>query len=68
MNGNIDDYVFESRCQKCDTLPVITPLIELKGPIEGTILIPGELRCVECFSYMTTTIRKRKDDEKSKKE
>lgn len=66
----IEDSVFESRCQKCGTLPTITPLAEFKGPIEGTLLLPGNnLLCSKCGLIMTTIVRKIRDDEKeSKKE
>ena len=68
MSFNIDDNVFESRCQGCDTLPTIIPLANLEGPIEGTLFIPENLRCVKCFAYMTTAVRKLRDEEKPKKE
>ena len=64
----IKDMVFDSRCQKCSAPIVITPLKELKGPIEGTIALPTNLLCAGCGAVMTTAVRKIRDDEKPKKE
>ena len=65
----IEDMVFESRCQKCDSSIVITPLAEFKGPIEGTLFFPdNNLHCAKCMAIMTTAIRKIRNDEKPEKE
>lgn len=66
----IEEMVFECRCQKCGTPPIVISLgdLEYETGIPGALLVPENLRCVKCFAYMTTTVRKIRDDEKPKKE
>jgi len=64
----LEETVVEIQCQKCPAPVTVTPIIEFKGPVKGTLYIPYLLYCAECGAVMTITRRKRRDDEKSKKE
>ena len=64
----IEDMIFECRCQKCPAPMTLTSMLKLKGPVEGTLLVPDRLICANCGAVMTAVMRKIRDEEKPKKE
>lgn len=52
----LEEMLFITICQKCDSLPVSTPLANLEYP-KGVIFTPDIVYCAECGAQLTVQVR-----------